>query len=314
MKKLLSRSLSALLVASMLVGCGSLSGAASGSAGAGCSSGTATSGASSSTSEASAESASSGSASTDAGSAAGTEVLRVGMECNYAPFNWTTTTETDTTKPIEGGDFADGYDVVIATKLAEATGKEVQIVKLDWDNLILSLKNNQIDAIIAGMTDTPEREQEVAFTSPYYESEEVMIVKKDGKYAGATSIQDFSGATVQGQMNTVYDEVIDQIEGVTHQPAAETFPAAIQALQAGAVDGVVSELPVANGVVAANSDLAIVRFDEGKGFEADTTVSVAVRKEDTELKDALDKALSDISVDERNKLMEEAVERQPANE
>ena len=141
-----------------------------------------------------------------------------------------------------------------------------------------------------------------------------MIVKKDGKYAGATSIQDFSGATVQGQMNTVYDEVIDQIEGVTHQPAAETFPAAIQALQAGAVDGVVSELPVANGVVAANSDLAIVRFDEGKGFEADTTVSVAVRKEDTELKDALDKALSDISVDERNKLMEEAVERQPANE
>ncbi len=314
MKKLLSRSLSALLVASMLVGCGSLSGAASGSAGAGSSSGTATSGASSSTSEASAESASSGSASTDAGSAAGTEVLRVGMECNYAPFNWTTTTETDTTKPIEGGDFADGYDVVIATKLAEATGKEVQIVKLDWDNLILSLKNNQIDAIIAGMTDTPEREQEVAFTSPYYESEEVMIVKKDGKYAGATSIQDFSGATVQGQMNTVYDEVIDQIEGVTHQPAAETFPAAIQALQAGAVDGVVSELPVANGVVAANSDLAIVRFDEGKGFEADTTVSVAVRKEDTELKDALDKALSDISVDERNKLMEEAVERQPANE
>lgn len=314
MKKLLSRSLSALLVASMLVGCGSSSGAASESAGAGSSSGTATSGASSSTSEASAESASSGPASTDAGSAAGTEVLRVGMECNYAPFNWTTTTETDTTKPIEGGDFADGYDVVIATKLAEATGKEVQIVKLDWDNLILSLKNNQIDAIIAGMTDTPEREQEVAFTSPYYESEEVMIVKKDGKYAGATSIQDFSGATVQGQMNTVYDEVIDQIEGVTHQPAAETFPAAIQALQAGAVDGVVSELPVANGVVAANSDLAIVRFDEGKGFEADTTVSVAVRKEDTELKDALDKALSDISVDERNKLMEEAVERQPANE
>lgn len=314
MKKLLSRSLSALLVASMLVGCGNSSGAASGSAGAGSSSGTATSGASSSTSEASAESASSGPASTDAGSAAGTEVLRVGMECNYAPFNWTTTTETDTTKPIEGGDFADGYDVVIATKLAEATGKEVQIVKLDWDNLILSLKNNQIDAIIAGMTDTPEREQEVAFTSPYYESEEVMIVKKDGKYAGATSIQDFSGATVQGQMNTVYDEVIDQIEGVTHQPAAETFPAAIQALQAGAVDGVVSELPVANGVVAANSDLAIVRFDEGKGFEADTTVSVAVRKEDTELKDALDKALSDISVDERNKLMEEAVERQPANE
>lgn len=242
------------------------------------------------------------------------EPFRVGMECNYAPFNWTTTTKGEFTQPITDTDYADGYDVVIATRMADALGRPVQIVKLDWDNLILSLKNNQIDAIIAGMTDTPEREKEVAFTSPYYTSEEVMIVKADSDYAKATSIQDFSGATVQGQMNTIYDEVIDQINGVTHQPAAETFPAAIQALQAGAVDGVVSELPVANGVVAANPDLAIVRFDEGKGFDADTSVSIAVRKEDTDLKDALEGALSKISTDERNELMEAAVERQPANE
>ena len=253
-------------------------------------------------------------AATEAASEAAGEPFRVGMECNYAPFNWTTTEEDEFTQPITGTDFADGYDVVIATRMAEALGLPVQIVKLDWDNLILSLKNDQIDAIIAGMTDTPEREQEVAFTDPYYESEEVVIVKKDGDYADATSIQDFSGAVVQGQMNTIYDTVIDQIDGVTHQPAAETFPAAIQALQAGAVDGVVSELPVANGVIAANPDLSIVRFDEGKGFEADTTVSIAVRKEDTDLKDALNNALSKISTDERNDLMQAAVERQPANE
>ena len=253
-------------------------------------------------------------AATEAASEAAGEPFRVGMECNYAPFNWTTTEEDEFTQPITGTDFADGYDVVIATRMAEALGRPVQIVKLDWDNLIFSLKNDQIDAIIAGMTDTPEREQEVAFTDPYYESEEVVIVKKDGDYADATSIQDFSGAVVQGQMNTIYDTVIDQIDGVTHQPAAETFPAAIQALQAGAVDGVVSELPVANGVIAANPDLSIVRFDEGKGFEADTTVSIAVRKEDTNLKDALNNALSKISTDERNDLMQAAVERQPANE
>ncbi len=247
-------------------------------------------------------------------STASGDPFRVGMECNYAPFNWTTTTQNEFTQPISDTDYADGYDVVIAARMADALGRPVQIVKLDWDNLILSLQNNQIDAIIAGMTDTPEREQEVAFTSPYYTSEEVMIVRADSDYASATSIQDFSGAVVQGQMNTIYDEVIDQIQGVTHQPAAETFPAAIQALQAGAVDGVVSELPVANGVVAANPDLAIVRFAEGKGFDADTSVSIAVRKEDTDLKDQLDTALTAISTDERNELMEAAVERQPANE
>lgn len=251
---------------------------------------------------------------TAAGDTASGDPFRVGMECNYAPFNWTTTTAGEFTQPISDVDYADGYDVVIATRMADALGRPVQIVKLDWDNLILSLENNQIDAVIAGMTDTPEREKEVDFTSPYYTSEEVIIVKKDSKYASATSIQDFSGATVQGQMNTIYDEVIDQIDGVKHQPAAETFPAAIQALQAGAVDGVVSELPVANGCVAANPDLAIVRFAEGQGFEADTSVSIAVRKGDDDLKASLEDALSKISDDERNELMQAAVERQPANE
>lgn len=256
----------------------------------------------------------SGSAASTSASASSTatETLRVGMECNYAPFNWSTTTTNDTTQPISSVDYCDGYDVVIATKLAEATNRKVQIVKLDWDNLILSLNNNQIDAIIAGMTDTAEREQEVAFTDPYYESEEVMIVKASGNYTKATSIQEFSGAKVQGQMNTIYDEVIDQINGVTHMPAAESFPAAVQALQSGAIDGVVSELPVANGVVAANKDLAIVRFASGKNFDADTTVSVAVRKTDTDLKDALNAALKNISTSDREQLMEAAVNRQPA--
>ncbi len=256
----------------------------------------------------------SGSAAATNSASSGNGTFRVGMECNYAPFNWTTTQEGETTQKISSTDYCDGYDVVIAEKMADALGEDVQIVKLDWDNLIVSLNKNSIDAIIAGMTDTPEREEEVNFTSPYYESEEVMIVKKDGKYASATGIQDFSGATVQGQMSTIYDEVIDQINGVVHQPAAETFPAAIQALQAGAVDGVVSELPVAKGVTEANPDLAIVRFAEGKGFEADTTVSIAVRKSDTDLQKKLEDALSKISAEDREKLMEAAVDRQPASE
>ncbi len=297
MKKMSLVTALAVSTAMLLAGCGSGSGSS----------------AAASTAASSADAAATTAAAATESTASG-DPFRVGMECNYAPFNWTTTTQNEFTQPISDTDYADGYDVVIAARMADALGRPVQIVKLDWDNLILSLQNNQIDAIIAGMTDTPEREQEVAFTSPYYTSEEVMIVRADSDYASATSIQDFSGAVVQGQMNTIYDEVIDQIQGVTHQPAAETFPAAIQALQAGAVDGVVSELPVANGVVAANPDLAIVRFAEGKGFDADTSVSIAVRKEDTDLKDQLDTALTAISTDERNELMEAAVERQPANE
>lgn len=252
--------------------------------------------------------------STAASSTNSSDTLRVGMECNYAPFNWSTTKGSEYTQPISSADYCDGYDVVVAKNLADKIGKKVEIVKLDWDNLILSLNNNQIDAVIAGMTATDERKQQVNFTDPYYVSEEVLIVKKDSQYTSATSLEDFNGATVQGQMNTIYDEVIDQIPGVNHMPAAETFPAAIQALQAGSVDAVTSELPVANGVVSANPDLAIVRFAEGKGFEADTSVSIAVRKSDDELLNALQDALKTIDTDTRNTWMEEAVNRQPANE
>ena len=281
---------------------------------AGCGSGSGSSAAASTAASSADAAATTAAAAAATESTASGDPFRVGMECNYAPFNWTTTTQNEFTQPISDTDYADGYDVVIAARMADALGRPVQIVKLDWDNLILSLQNNQIDAIIAGMTDTPDREKEIDFTTPYYVSEEVVIVRADSDLASITDIEQLSGYKVQGQMNTIYDEVIDQIQGVTHQPAAETFPAAIQALQAGAVDGVVSELPVANGVVAANPDLAIVRFAEGKGFDADTSVSIAVRKEDTDLKDQLDTALTAISTDERNELMEAAVERQPANE
>lgn len=252
--------------------------------------------------------------STAASSSNSSDTLRVGMECNYAPFNWSTTKEGEYTQPISSADYCDGYDVVVAKNLADKIGKKVEIVKLDWDNLILSLNNNQIDAVIAGMTATDERKQQVNFTDPYYVSEEVLIVKKDSQYTSATGLEDFKGATVQGQMNTIYDEVIDQIPGVNHMPAAETFPAAIQALQAGSVDAVTSELPVANGVISANPDLAVVRFAEGKGFKADTSVSIAVRKNDDELLNALQDALKTIDTDTRNTWMEEAVNRQPANE
>lgn len=252
--------------------------------------------------------------STAASSSNSSDTLRVGMECNYAPFNWSTTKEGEYTQPISSADYCDGYDVVVAKNLADKIGKKVEIVKLDWDNLILSLNNNQIDAVIAGMTATDERKQQVNFTDPYYVSEEVLIVKKDSQYTSATGLEDFKGATVQGQMNTIYDKVIDQIPGVNHMPAAETFPAAIQALQAGSVDAVTSELPVANGVISANPDLAVVRFAEGKGFKADTSVSIAVRKNDDELLNALQDALKTIDTDTRNTWMEEAVNRQPASE
>ena len=239
-------------------------------------------------------------------------VLRVGMECDYAPFNWTQVEAADTAVAISSVDYADGYDVVIASLIAEKLGMDVQIVKTDWDSLIPSLNAGAIDCIIAGMTETPERAEEVNFTTPYYESQMVIVVRKDSDLLGISDIQELSGRKVLGQINTTYDEVIDQIDGVVHMTPLATDPRMVLSLQAGEADAITAELPVANGVVAANPDLAIVMFEEGKGFVVDTSVSIAVAKENTELLRNIQTALDGISEAERLSIMEAAVNRQPA--
>lgn len=264
--------------------------------------------------------AGSGSASSES-AAQNTEAksFRVGMECNYAPFNWTTTKSGEFTQPLSSNDYCDGYDVVIASKIAEAIGRDVQIVKTDWDALIIDLQQGSLDAVIAGMTETPERAEQVSFTTPYYVSPEVVIVKADSPLASIKDIQELSGHKVQGQMGTLYDSIIDEIEGVNHVAAATDFPAAINALQHGDVDAVTSELPVAIGVCAANPDLTYVEFEKGHGFtsagdEGGVTVSIAVAKENTDLLNQVQKALDGIPEEDRAAAMEAAVLRQPASE
>ena len=93
--------------------------------------------------------------------------LRVGMECNYAPFNWTQTDESEFTVPI-GGDglmgYADGYDVQIAKHIADYLDMELVIVKTEWDGLPIGVQSGMLDAIIAGMSPTEERKASLDFS------------------------------------------------------------------------------------------------------------------------------------------------------
>jgi ABC-type amino acid transport substrate-binding protein len=243
-------------------------------------------------------------------------VLKVGMECNYAPFNWTQATESDTSVALAGGGYADGYDVQMAQKLADALGVELEIVKIEWEGLIPALESGKIDAIVAGMSPTAERKESIDFTDAYYSSELVMVVSADGAYAGATSIADFSGAKITGQLDTFHYQVIDQIEGVDKQTAMSDFPTMIAALQGGKIDGYVSELPGAVSAVTANSDLTYIRFDEGNGFTAsedEVAVAVGIRK-GSNLADETNSALALITQTDREELMQWAVDNQPLSE
>ena len=254
----------------------------------------------------------------DGGAAApaDSDTLRVGMECDYAPFNWTQTSEENGYKIASGG-YAGGYDVEIAKKIAESMDKNLEIVKTEWNGLTPAITSGKIDLIIAGMSPTAERRETLDFSNTYYTSDLVIVVKKDGAYANASSLNDFKGANITGQLNTFHYEVIDQIEGVNKSTALETFPAMIVALRSGKIDGYVSERPGALSAVAANDDLTFVEFAEGKGFETsveDTSISVGVKKGNTELLEKVNDVLSKISEEERQSIMEEAVANQPLGE
>jgi putative lysine transport system permease protein len=243
--------------------------------------------------------------------------LTVGLECNYAPFNWTQIEKTATSVAIDGdaASFCDGYDIAISQKIADGLKKNLVVKKISWDGLITALKAGDIDMIVAGMTDTPERRLEVSFSAPYYDSELVLIVRTDSTYASATQLSDFSGATVIAQKGTFHNDVaIDSIPGVIHGTPLDSFPLLTNAVVMKDADAMVSEYPVAKAIVASNPSLKIIQFATGKGFTIDpslTTVSVAVRKTDTELLASINNVLSGISTSNRNQWMIDAGARQP---
>jgi ABC-type amino acid transport substrate-binding protein len=141
----------------------------------------------------------------------------VGMECAYAPFNWTESIKTSSNYPIDGTSlYAEGYDVQIAKKIADALGYRLVIKAIEWDGLISALTSGQIDAIIAGMSDTEDRRLSVDFTSAYYRSTHVLVMNKNSQYVNGKTLNDFAGAKVVGQLETLYDSLIDQLSGVNH--------------------------------------------------------------------------------------------------
>jgi len=245
-------------------------------------------------------------------SGANEDDLVIGLECNYAPFNWTTNDETG--EAIDGVNaYCDGYDVAIAQTIAEEMGRNLVIRKIDWDGLIPALTSGTIDAIIAGMSPTAERALVVNFSDAYFRSEQVLVVSNDSPFVNATSLEDFSGASVVAQMGTLQDTLIDQIPDVDHRDPLNDYPSLVAQVQSGITDALVAEYEVAQSIVSANNTLSLVSLGDN-GFsvlEEQVTVSVAVRKEDEAMRDNINDILASIDEETRRELMDAAQARQP---
>jgi len=241
------------------------------------------------------------------------DTFKVGLEAGYAPFNWTQKDSSNGAVKIEGSsEYAGGYDIEIAKKIAEGLGKKLVIVKTEWDGLVPAVTSGKIDAIIAGMSPTAERKKTIDFSDNYYKSNLVMVVKKGGKYDGAASLQDFNGAKVTAQLNTFHYSVIDQIPGVNKQTAMDNFPAMRVALESGVIDAYVSERPEGISSQEANSNFKMIELKNGfTTSEEDTSIAVGVAK-GSNLTEKINKILSGISEEQRSTIMDNAIKNQPA--
>ena len=244
------------------------------------------------------------------------EIFKVGMECGYPPFNWTQLDQSNGAVPIASSkEFAGGYDVEIAKKLAEGMGKELLIVKTKWDGLTPAVQSGTIDAIIAGMSPIADRRLTLDFSDYYYSSDLVIVVQKGSKYEKAASLEDFAGAKITAQQNTFHYTVIEQIPDVKKQTAMPDFPAMRVALESGIIDGYVSEKPEGVSATTANIKFGMAEFAEGQGFEFsadDIAISVGIKKGNSELLDSINEVLANIPQEERDEIMRNAILNQPA--
>ncbi|MDR2660833.1 MAG: ABC transporter substrate-binding protein/permease [Lactobacillaceae bacterium] len=235
------------------------------------------------------------------------DVYKVGMEAGYPPFNWTQKTKKNGAVLIEGSDqYANGYDVQIAKKVAKEMNKKLVVVKIKWDGLIPALTSGKIDAIVAGMSPTKERRDTIDFSNSYYTSQIVIVVNKNGKFANAKSIQDFKNAKITAQQGTFHYNLISQMNGVKKQPAMGDFSGMRVATQSNTIDGYIGERP--EGLTAQVNDpkLKMITFSKTNGFKTkadEVMTSIGVLKGNQDLS-IINDVLSKISDKKRVQLMD----------
>ncbi|MBR5309733.1 MAG: transporter substrate-binding domain-containing protein [Oscillospiraceae bacterium] len=247
-------------------------------------------------------------------------VLRVAMECAYAPYNWSQSDDSNGAVKIAGtNNYAYGYDVMMAKLIAESMGKELEIVKLDWDALVPAVISGDVDLVIAGQSITAERLEVVDFSDPYFYASIVTLTKADSVYASATSVADLAGAICTSQLGTIwYDICLPQIPNANILNAQETAPAMLVALDSGAVDLVVTDMPTALAATAVYSDMVLLDFTGTAGeFEVsdeEINLGISMQKGNTELLEAVNAVLATLTVEDYERMMADAIAVQPLSE
>ncbi|TFF17974.1 transporter substrate-binding domain-containing protein [Jiella endophytica] len=213
--------------------------------------------------------------------------VRIGTEGAYPPFNF-----------LDASGELKGFDVDIAKALCEHMKVECTFVTQDWDGMIPALQNGNFDAIIASMSITPEREEQIAFTNKYYNTPPAIAVPKDSEVTEATD-EALSGKAIGAQVSTTHARAAAALfpdADIRQYPTAEEYKLDIEN---GRLDAVMDDVVVLD---------EWVKSDEGKcckilgTLPADPQiygkgVGIGLRKGNDKLKEMFNKAIAEIRED-----------------
>lgn len=211
----------------------------------------------------------------------GTMVVALNPE--FAPFEFKTL--------VDGKDTIVGADVKIAEAIGEELGVKVKFSSMSFNNVLASLQSGKADIAISGISATPERKKAYNFSEPYYESENVVLIKKTDldKYTKTTSLDGLSVGTQKGTIQeTVASEQLKGAKVVALTQNGEM----INELKNGQIQAAVLEKPIAEGYVANNDDLTISNITL-KNDDADA-YAVALPKDDDKLTKKVNKVINDL--------------------
>ena len=239
-------------------------------------------------------------------------VLRIGVECDYAPNNWLEKEATETNVPIanEAGHYAEGYDIQIAKRVAEEINATLEVKRISWSELLVALNRREIDAIFSGMLDTEERRKAADFSDTYdvAQTEYTIVVNTASPFRDAKVLGEFSGAKLVAQKGTLLDDVIAQIPGAVHVPPVNTVREMLSMVVNNEVDGTVINLDTGQTYERKHKNLKVIRFPVGEGFNLGFHgICAGVHKGNTKLLKEINSALAEISKRERKRLMDKVV-------
>lgn len=233
----------------------------------------------------------------------GKQQLVVAMDMNSAPYSYESATQSDDTVAYGKSGYAKGYDVWLARDLAADLKRELVIKKMDTKEFETALDEDRVDLVMGALFDNSE-EDDLVYSDVYFESGICLLTRKDDKSSSYTKLAQFKKAKVASLGGTFFDSAIEQIKGVKHEDARDSYAQLIADLKAKKLDAFVAESKIAEQIVKQNSDLAIVSFAPKQGFQSGK--GVVIGSDDEELMEKVNRFIKKQKAEVRSENMQKA--------